>query len=49
MVYANFDGYPRCNIPSANCHQFVINQQNPIIASNKLNQSQTLIVNVVGL
>lgn len=34
ILYANFEGYQRCTVPSAKCHQYAINQHNPIIVRN---------------
>jgi type IV secretory pathway VirB6-like protein len=34
VIYAAFDNYKRCKIPTASCHQYAINQQNPLIITN---------------
>jgi hypothetical protein len=49
MLYVNFQNYTRCKRPTAFCHQFVANQQNPIILTNTHEQPQALIIGVVGL
>lgn len=49
IIYANFDNYKRCKMPTAACHQYAINQQNPIIVRNQDDQPAELIVGVVGL
>ena len=49
MIYANFEGYKRCRVPSASCHQFAINQQTPQLLSNKETKEQALIIEIVGL
>lgn len=49
IIYANFDNYQRCKIPTAACHQYAINQQNPVIVMNQEDQPAELIIGVVGL
>jgi len=49
MIYANFQNYKRCKLPTASCHQFVINQQYPMKLANSEEQAQALILGVVGL
>ena len=49
IIYANFEGYSRCKIPTVVCHQFVINQHNPLRVKNTLNKPQNIVLGVVGL
>ncbi len=49
MLYANFDNYPRCKLPSARCHQYAINQQNPMVVHNNQDKPAELILGVFGL
>lgn len=49
MIYANFEGYKRCKVPSASCHQYAINQQTPQLIANTEEKDQALVVMVVGL
>lgn len=49
MIYANFQNYQRCKIPTALCHQFVINQQYPMKLTNTDDSAQALILGVSGL
>lgn len=49
IIYANFQNYKRCKVPSAACHQFAINQQNPIVVRNKEEQPMELVIGVYGL
>jgi hypothetical protein len=48
ILYASFQGYHRCTVPSAKCHQYSINQHNPIIVKNS-NKDEDLLIKVVGL
>jgi hypothetical protein len=49
MIYANFQNYKRCKIPTSLCHQFVINQQYPMKIANTEETDQALILGVSGL
>lgn len=49
MIYANFDYYDKCKLPTAGCHQYAINQHNPLVITNKNQQPSQLIISVVGL
>lgn len=49
MIYAVFEGYERCPRPTAACHQYAINQENPIVIQNKEDKPMKLIVGIVGL
>lgn len=35
MIYASFDYYGKCKLPTAGCHQYAINQHNPLVITNK--------------
>jgi hypothetical protein len=49
IIYANFQGYQRCKVPSAACHQYAVNQQNPMVVHNKLDEPTELVLGVFGL
>lgn len=49
ILYTNFENYKRCKVPSAACHQYAINQQNPMVVHNKQNEPAELILGVFGL
>ena len=49
MIYANFEGYKRCKLPSPLCHQYAINQQTPQLIANTEKTDQALIIMIVGL
>ena len=49
IIYAQFQDYVRCNLPTSICHQYAINQYNPMIVHNQAKAEQNLIINVVGI
>lgn len=49
IIYANFHNYQRCQLPSAACHEYAINHQNPMIVRNRHESPVELVLAVVGL
>lgn len=49
ILYASFKNYDRCKVPKPNCHQYVVNHQNPILVTSTSSDTTELLVNVLGL
>jgi hypothetical protein len=49
ILYASFDNYDRCKVPKPNCHQYVVNHQNPMLITSTSSSTTELLVSVLGL